>query len=321
MKTRSITEGALMATLTVITALISYYIPFFSIIAFFFLPLPTTILYKRQGGRVALIESIVSSLLLVLFMGPLNALFMGTNIIFPGLLIGNAYKKKKSGGYRIVCGYVAFLVTLMVEIIVTQLITNISFVESFLEELNQVSSTMLEVYKNSGVMNEESIGILTGELNSYLEIIKLAFPALVLLIPAFSSWITILIDDFFFKRLRLEYVPLESITDWYIPVPIKNALAITTVIVILFDNFVENENLLVYGFTVEILIFLLYIVMGYATVFWFIKYKLHSPAYWLRVIIVVLSLFFTFLIYLVLLLGLIDVFFNIRKYFGKRSSQ
>lgn len=320
MKTRAITEGALMAAITVITALISYYIPIASVIAYFAISIPTIILYKRYGLATALIESIISSFLLILFLGPLNALFLSANIILPGLLIGYSYKKEKSGGVRIVYGYIAFMAAFIVEVSITQIITGVSFTDSFIQELDATMNSMVEVYKSAGITETGTGQDVLTTVDNLKEAFTMMFPSLILLAPAFISYAAIIIDDFFFRRLHLSYIPVESITQWKFSRSAKTLLAITTLGTIILDYaFKGNEALLIYPYTIETLVFILYIVMGFATIFWLFQYKFHSRLIFLRLATVILCLFFSGLLSVVMIIGVIDIFFNIRRFFNKQE--
>ena len=92
MKTRGITEGAMFCALGVILTLISYYLPFFVLLVFF-IPVPMVVLGKRQGLKVSILSSIAATILIGLFLGPLNAISFGALMLFVGCSLGFAYHR------------------------------------------------------------------------------------------------------------------------------------------------------------------------------------------------------------------------------------
>ena len=83
MKTKAITEGAMLCALAVIIALFSSYVPFL-LLLFFLIPVPMVILAEKQGFKVTLIAGLAATLILFMFMDPLTAGGYGIYMIFVG---------------------------------------------------------------------------------------------------------------------------------------------------------------------------------------------------------------------------------------------
>lgn len=63
MKTKAITEGALLCALTVLLSLLCYYVPLM-IILYIFIPVPMVVLAKRQDMRTTVVSSLAASAIL-----------------------------------------------------------------------------------------------------------------------------------------------------------------------------------------------------------------------------------------------------------------
>lgn len=314
MNTRVITEGALITALTIIIALISYYVPFFSALIYFLVPIPTIIFYKRYGGIPAVLECLASSILLLFFMGFLNALLLASNIVFPGLLLGYSYYNEKSGETRIISGYIGYLITIIIELAVAQIITGVPFVEDFINEMNSITQSLTESYRAAGLLDGTQGEALLENIETFKQTFEMLLPTIVLCIPLLMSWCSVLVNDLFFKRIKLKYKPLKPITEWKINTFSKNILAITTIIVVLLGYMITDPAFEIYIFTLETIITGFYTIMGFVFIFWLIQVKFNTKFFFLRISVVICCIVFSILMSFVTLLGVFDVYFNIRRF-------
>lgn len=321
MKTRAITEGALMAALTIVCALLSYYVPFLSVFSYLLLPLPTIILYKRHGFTPALLESIASTICLALFMDIFSAILQGVNIILPGLMLGYGYREDKTGGYRVLLGFFAYLATYAVELILFERLTGISAMEDFINSINEMTNMMSGIYAQSGMYDASQLKTLDSTLDQVNETIKMLYPTMIILIPAIMSWLIVKLDDIIFRRLNLSYKPVPPMTQWRIPRTAKNILALVVIVSIIAGHFITNPVLEVYPYTFEAISTFIFMIMGFAFIFWLIQKRFGKPMIFLRILVVILSMIFTVLVSIIVFLGMLDVYFDLRRFLDKREIQ
>lgn len=319
MKTRAITEGAIMAAISVITALLSYYVPFLSLFSYLLLPLPTIILYKRYGFGPALTESIAASLLLLLFMGPLNALLLGVDIILPGLLLGYGYHEDKSGGYRVLLGFFAYLGTFALEMVLFERMTGVTIMDDFVNSINATTDFMSGIYQEAGLYTGDEGQALQDSIAQLSESVKMLFPAMIIIIPAIISWLIVKIDDIIFRRLKLSYKPVAPMTEWRIPLTARNVLALVVIVSAISGRLITNPILEVYPYTFEAIASFIFLIMGFAFIFWLIKLRFRTNFMFLRICIVICCLVFPILVTAIILIGMVDVYFNIRRFFQNRE--
>lgn len=319
MKARAITEGALMAALTVIIALLSYYVPFLSVFSYLLLPLPTIVLFKRHGIAPAVSESIVASLLLLLFISPINALLLGADIILPGLFLGYGYYKDKSGGFRVMLGFFGYLFAFAIELILFEKMTGVSVTDDFINQINATTDFMTSAYQQAGLLTGSEGETLVSNIDQINETVKMLFPTMIILIPAIMSWLIVQIDDILFKRLNLSFKPVPPITEWRIPRSAKNILGLVVIISIIWGHVVVNPIYAVYPYTFEAIALFIFMIMGFAFVFWFIQRRYGKKRIFLRILIIVLCLFFPVFVSIIVFLGMADIYFDIRRFFMKRE--
>ena len=315
MKTRAITEGALLAAITVITALISNYIPFMSVLIFF-LPVPCVILYQRHGLAVSAVSSGAAILILLLFMDPISVVSIGLFSSFPGLVLGWCYKKKKDGFFRLCAGYVIYLCVFILAILLFQLVSGVSFMEDYINTLNEASSGVMQVYQSSGVLSTDQIASLQTEVDSLMTSFKLMLPACFLLIPFFMSWFTIVLCDYTLRKLRISFYPLTPLYEWQLPRSFKlfSVVLIIGTAVLMYGFPDVSET---YSVTIMAVLSVIFGLMGFSFIFWLTRLKLAGKGKWLRIMYVILCLLIPVLFEVVLFIGMLDVYMGLRRFFIK----
>ncbi len=310
-----------MAALTVIIALLSFYIPFLSVLVYFLIALPTVILYRRYGFVAAFLESLTASLLLLLFMDIFNCLIYAVNIMLPGLMIGSVYRSQKDGVVRFCTGYVAFLGSLAAEMAIFQFVTGISITQDFLNELDTSFATMKNLYTQTGLLQESGMQSFNQNLDEMKDLYTTFFPAIVLILPAALSYIDLLICDGLMKRLRLSYVPMKPITQWQLPPYSQYVLALTYIVSVALSHLIADPSVKIYAETVTLLTLTVFWVLGLSFYYWLIQEKTGKPRRFLRFLILFFSLFVPIGAPILILTGIFEMFFNLRRFFTKDENE
>jgi len=106
--TRGLTEGAILAALTVIVAAAGLVAPFVGVLL---APLPIMLLVIRWGPRIAVLAAIVATAVLLEFVGPLNALSAAAMFAPLGLALGWGVWRGVGAEGTILIGAAAFLLS------------------------------------------------------------------------------------------------------------------------------------------------------------------------------------------------------------------
>ncbi|MET3683843.1 uncharacterized protein YybS (DUF2232 family) [Alkalibacillus flavidus] len=173
MTDRSIVQqGALFALAFIALLLMTFFIPFISIITIFLLPIPFILLTYRYGWKVGgvvwIITTLVSIPLLTLYSLPLS-IVMGLS----GVIIGAAMHGQRHPYEVLARGTIGFAVTIALLYASTQLIFDVNWTqqaETLMEESLTSTTTMLE---------ETGVDVAPEDL----EIVRNSFYDLVYLIP------------------------------------------------------------------------------------------------------------------------------------------
>lgn len=314
MKTRGITEGAVFCALAVMLALASYYVPFL-VILMFFIPVPMVILGQRQGLRVSIIASLAATIIIGLFLGPVNAISFGVLLFFVGCSLGYAYHKNSPVIKKIIVGYLGFSLVLVSLIASYQFLMGISFTGELFQILEASTKEVLIMYENTGMMDESQLLLTKEAMVSFVNSMKMALPGSFLIMPLIFSFINIAISDGMLKRLGYKVEGIKPLAQWKIPDSLKYFLLIFIIGSLTIDVFKITAIPEIYIFTVMNLVYLVYLVMGLSVIFDFMEYKkVNNKA--LKVLVVFLAMIFQFM---VTMLGVLDTYGGIRKIFRRGS--
>ena len=87
MSTRALTEGAIMAGLAVVFALLGM-VPLIGALAIFISGIPITIATARHGSFAGSLAAVLATLLIALILGPVSGLSYGLENMLLGFVIG-----------------------------------------------------------------------------------------------------------------------------------------------------------------------------------------------------------------------------------------
>lgn len=96
-------ETAFLASAASLVWLINFYFPVGPVLKIFF-PIPIALIYLRRGNRASWMAAIVSSLLLLVLMGPTRSVFFLMPYGFMGVILGTCWKRQLSWLVSIVLG-------------------------------------------------------------------------------------------------------------------------------------------------------------------------------------------------------------------------
>lgn len=314
MKTRGITEGAMFCALAVILALISYYAPFF-VILIFFIPVPMVVLGQRQGLKVSVIASVAATIIIGLFLGPVNAIFFGALLFLVGCSLGYAYHRSAGSLIKVIVGYLGFLFVAIAVIVSYQFLMGVSFTTDLFRMLEISTQEVLGLYKTTGVMDASQLALVKESMDAQIITMKMIMPTAILLLPLVFSFVNVVSCDAILKRLGYAVKGIKPLAQWKMPTSLKYFLLIFVMGSLILSIFQITAIPEIYVLNIMNLVYLVYFIMGISFIFDFMEYKkVNNNA--LKILIVFLATVFQFI---VTMLGVADTYMEIRKIFRKGS--
>lgn len=308
----------MLCALAVVIALFSSYVPFLAVL-YIFIPVPMVILAEKQGLKVTVIASIAATLILLLFMDPVSAALYGAYMIFVGCSLGVIYYKRKSGFLKLAVAYAGSFAAVTFLIILMQVVSGQNLIAMLTQTIDETSSQVMEVYRSVGMFQEDQLSMLQSVVDQMQEMMKLVIPLAFLITPFFIGWANVLIADTVLKRMRKPIRPLPPLSQWRLPRSFKNFLILIVIALLVIDLGHIEAVPIIYTYTLMMLLYLLYFLMGISFIYWLINRKRAKESMGLKVLVIVLCLFIPYLLYIVSFVGVADIYIDVRKFIENRD--
>lgn len=312
MKTRSLTEGALLGALTVLLTILGEYLGIPAVIV----PVPLILLVYRQGFRWGVITSLVAALVTGLAAGHVLA---GLSIIiwgFVGVALGIALKEKLSFPKLMVIGIFANLVVIGLNALLYTLIIGGS---QFLDMMNTLTQSIEQAMDTA-----RSLGAAEEALVNYQVMLQLvpfifrnALPAMLFLSSLAMAFIHLAVARLVLKRMGDSVPWVKPFTQWRLPGYCAIFLIfgwITTQLAILLElppwlEFV-GANLFYISSSA-------YLVTAISLAWYYFNQR-RTPTF-LRVLFVLLLFWVPFVLMAMMLLTIVDGFVDLRRLMASKA--
>ncbi|MBM7552181.1 YybS family protein [Thalassobacillus pellis] len=308
MGSRQITEGALMTGLYLILLLINVFVPFIGAVVFFVLPVPFILYSYRHGWKPGLTMLIVAAILSSLF-ATIYSLPVTLMIGSGGLFVGAAMHRKRSAYETWAAGTVGFTLGIVSLFLITQLLFDINWIEeirTLLDESFSMTEQMMKNFMGSSETSDEQLQALREQIRQFPDIIPSLFAIMGIAMAFLSQWIGYKIinridqQNFHFTKFRNYKLPTAVL--WYYFLGMIASWMFT-----------ESDNMIyIAGLNIFIVTGLLIALQGFAFIFYYAYVKKLSKA--VPIISVVITILFPgLLLYLIRILGIIDIGFSLRE--------
>lgn len=312
--THAIVEAGLIIAIIVVIMLISVYVPIFSMVGVFVLPIPVTILYIRQNWKITLTAVFVSGVIIAMTYDPISALTATMIFGSSGMTLGYCINHKIKFSFTIIfLAVVSAAVTLLDLVIYVNLIEKkgiIGFINENLKLFNGSIDTVNSMYLKMGV-NQAQIAQLKQSLAIFTpDFIFKLFPAMLILISFFSAYINYVITKSILKKLRYEMEDEVSFIEIYINNRIGTFLVVLVIIGLLLNRYnIPLGGYVLNSSTIVLQVALLMDGVSLATYYLRIRFRVSKAFTAILIIIVVFSQASNLLV----MAGLIDMVMDFRK--------
>ena len=314
---RGITEGALMAGMTVILMLLGN-LPVIGSIIYLFCSIPITIVTIRQGSLAGGLAAVLSSVITGLFMGPLFALSCGLQYALLGWVIGLMIHKHKSAGKTLSACMVVSVFSAIVLLLVSLALMGFSM-EAVQESMNQASADMIALYESTGIMDTlmQQSGLTKAQfLDMMQQVAKVSMrilPAVLIVGQCVMSAITCFLTMQVLKRLKIRIPRMHGFSHFILPINSVWGLITVWAIWLASDYFDAAGSLFTTAALNCLIIFAVALFIdGLAVLtYWFSMMKV---SVFTKVFTGILAvIFFTGFVTAAVILGLADLLFDFRR--------
>ena len=286
---RGLMECAMMVAISLVLALIGFYVPVANIIGLLLFPLPLAVLVFRNGVTTGLIGAVALFALAAIFFGLPNAVIMMIEYGALGLFLGYCFRKRKGPlftmGFAIVIAACGTLVGLMLSLFVAGLPFS-----AMTEELTQFAHQYFAMFNGNGldafIPGNMTMDAFIQEMTDW--VIRL-IPAILIIGSMIMAAVGYGVSSAVLRHLHYDIPKVPPFSewrmDWKFSWGVIAGLACT-----LAGSYFEISWLNTLGWNILYVFCPVLLVCGLAFVIWLFKQPIYSPL--LKTLLVLMMIFF-----------------------------
>jgi uncharacterized protein YybS (DUF2232 family) len=310
---RKLTEGAILLAAFAVLLLLTIYVPFLGMIVNLFLAVPFMLFASKNDGK-SIVVFIVASLLLSFIVGTIMSLPLTLAYGTTGVVIGYLIQKQKNMGVLFITGSLVFLVNLIIIYVASIVLFKVDMITEMIEMMRESLNVSADLLKNFG--NTQDSEKVLEQFNNGLNLIKTLIPTLFVLSSFLIVFIMQLISFPIIKRFGVRVEKWKSFKEISLPKSILYYFLLTLLVNMLMN---PEEGSFWYMAIINLTYILqfLMILQGYTFIFYYFDKKGFSKA--ISITLAIVSFLIPIFLYIVGILGIIDLGFDLRKGFNKKE--
>lgn len=311
-QSRKLAHGAMMVALFTVLMAIVFYVPMVNIIAMLFAPLPI-IWYSATHDRKSSLLVAIIAVIVTFFVGGL--LILPGSLIFAaaGVMIGDALFNKKSKVYMFLSTSVVLLITFAIQYVVSVRLLGIDFIK---ESLDLMRSSYIDSIKIAEkISGQNTTKEVMDNVNSMLDTLEMTIPASITMAVLLLSLLLITVNLPLLKRFKVDVPKFAKFSELRLP----RAVLWYYLIALTINLFVQPEagsTFAMVMLNISMILWVLLTIQGIS----FIHFALgaYKQPKFLKVLCTLIAIpFYSF----VILIGIIDLGFNARRFIQEKSQK
>ncbi|KYG89831.1 hypothetical protein A0U40_08875 [[Bacillus] sp. KCTC 13219] len=302
-QTKKLVQGSMAVALFTIIILLAFYVPVVNIVAMVFALLPIAWFTALHDRKDSVIVVIAATLVATLF-GGIMILLLALVFVIVGFVIGDAIRTKKSKIYLFMSTGTALLFTFALQYVVLVKFFETDFIK---ESMNMAKASYEQSLKLAEQLPMQQ-SLTTENLEEVFRMMEAALPSTIILSAFILAFVLISINLPLLKRFGIDVPKFASFKMMRLP----RAVLWYYLIVLSINLFVQPEVgtfLYVAVLNASVVLWLLLTLQGLSFIFFLLdEYK--SPGFLKGLVVLIALPLYSFII----LLGIIDLGFNIREY-------
>lgn len=310
--TYKLTEGAILLAIFAVLLLITLYIPGLGMVVNFFLSLPFLMFGAKHDWKstaVFTLAAVLLSMILGSFLAMPLALAFGTT----GAVMGYMVREGKSRFAVYIAGSVVFLVNLVAQYALSIVLFNINFIDEMVTVFRSSVDQAINMLEQMGQTPDEK---LIKQFETMVDMIEVLVPSMFVMSSFLIVFLLQLASFPFMKRFGIQVPVWRPFRELNLPKSILWYYLITMIVALV----MQPEQGTYWFWVISNLSFILQMLMvlqGIAFVFYFTHIKGYTKA--VPIIVIVLMFLLPFVLYIVRILGIIDLGFDLRKRLGEKK--
>ncbi len=307
--TKGLTESAIITAIICVLGIAGMYIPFLGILLFI-VPTPLIVIGKKYGIKYALMSLVAASVVMISFSSPVTAIFVIALPGIPALVVGILMRKKIKPYHILGATTIAGICTTVFSIFMASEIIGVSVIENMQEIFRQSLDIQEYMYSVAGA-DAESLNKVKDMMRMMSDMVAVIIPSAIIMAAFFSSYVNYTLATLILKRTGYNVERLKPFRYFRLSKTAVQGILIIGVLSILagYLEIVDQQTLIINVYLLGQLVFML---QGLAVVVYFLNY--YNTSKLLRIIVIVFMILNKIGEMALLVIGLADIFMNIRKY-------
>lgn len=301
-----LTEGAILLAAFTVMLLITLYVPIIGVVFNLFLSLPFIMFAAKNNHKDSLVF-LIASLVLTLMVGTLLSIPLTFAYGLTGIVIGDFIRRKKGRKAAYVAGSIALLFNLVLQYAIAVAFFQVNFIDQSFELFRE---SMEQSFSIMNAIGQEPTDALINQFNNGITMVESLVPSLFVLTSFIIVFFIQLVSYPIAKRFGVKLSESEPFRDISFPKHIMYYFIISFIASLLLQAEVGSymhvalTNIM---FILQVLI----IIQGISFILFYSHLKGWPKS--ISTITIILLLIVPFLLYIVWILGIIDLGFDLRK--------
>lgn len=309
--TKSMVEAGLISSLIVVIMLMTVYVPLFSLLGTFILPIPVTVLYLRHNGKVTLGAVVVSAILIAMLYSPISALTSSILFGATGITLGYCIKNKKKVWITLVMLAVVSALCSVIDFSIYVTFISKDGFTGFVNQNLQIMKESIDTASKMGMSQAQLEQIKKSYEIFTPEFILELLPTMLLIAGSTSAYINYIVARSILKRFKYEIEPVPPFSTLYI----NNRVGTVILIIVIVGTLMDRGNMLGGKYVLvssQLILQMVLLIQGIAVASYYLRNKLKmSKLFTLLIILLTASTAALSMIYISV--GLMDMIFDFRK--------
>ncbi|MDO9507822.1 MAG: YybS family protein [Thermovirgaceae bacterium] len=310
-RTRELVESSLLVALAAALFLAGHLLPIVGIAFSLVCPAPLVVLGLRHSLGRSVLGVAVATFIIAAFTGVIGALFFCFGFGFLGIALG-AFGRRFDKAVDILLYGV--LVSLGSKLLLMTIAVKMTGINPFTLDEAQILPMMERIgsiYSSMG-MPEAALSSATEQMRAALGLIPLIFPALLVMAATVDCVLSYIVSGAVLKRLGKDVLPaVPAFRDWRFPKSLFWALLASIALHLAGSHYPSLAVLQRAGLNLRLLVTVLFFIQGLAVI-WHVM-QARGFGRFMRVLVTGLVFLVSFIAQIVLLLGIIDMWFDLRS--------
>jgi uncharacterized protein YybS (DUF2232 family) len=298
-------EGAGAALLFTLLLVLTIYVPIIGWVILFVLPIPLTFFTSRSGWKAGFIV-LACSFLVATFFTPIFSYIFIAGLLLAGLVMGELLRRRGTFFSLLLGVTFSNLVILLIGYGIATKVYKLNIVSWLVSNLTKNFELTLKMYPAIYSHPTEQLNLIHQAIIGLGQLI----PAFLVILAVFYALLIEIVSGLILRRLRAPFPKCPPVKNWRFP---RNVIwyYFLAVIIMMAGGSVAGSSLAMVALNVVVLLEWVMAIQGFAFIFFYFHQK--KKKRFVPILITIFSILIPPVLYIVRLLGIIDLGFDLRS--------